>query len=391
MKNRLMLFSAIIIAMFSWQTSELLCQESTLLTLINGTLIDGTGTDSVPDAVAVIQNERITVIGTQVNTAIPVNAKVIDVAGSTILPGLINAHVHRGYEEQNLKAWAQAGVTAVRDLATNPQMPAFSIRDRLNKSNQNARLVAVGPMVTTIGGYYGGGLEVTSSEDARQKVNELADAGADLIKIAIEDNLQGRKWPMLSMEEITTIVNTAHERGLPVSAHITRSKHLEIAIEAKVDDVAHMVIDDLPDDLITRMIEQDMYWEPTLELWKGVSQIHNLNWDARAVANLHRFVQAGGKVALGTDYAGYICEFDLGMPITEMELMQEAGMTPMQIIVAGTKNAAHVCNLDHELGTIEPGKIADVIVVEGNPLHDIHALTNLRIVIHKGDVIRENK
>ena len=72
------------------------------------------------------------------------------------------------------------------------------------------------------------------------------------------------------------------------------------------------------------------------------------------------------------------------MPITEMELMQEAGMTPMQIIVAGTKHAAHVCNLEHELGTIEPGKIADVIVVEGNPLHDIHALTNVQIIIHNG-------
>lgn len=172
-----------------------------------------------------------------------------------------------------------------------------------------------------------------------------------------------------------------------MSAHISRARHLEMAIEAGVDDVGHMIVDDLPDDLIPRMIEEDMYWVPTLELWKGVSQIHSLNWDDEAAANLRRFVQAGGKVALGTDYAGYICKFDLGMPITEMELMQAAGMTPMQIIVAGTKHAAHVCNLDHELGTIEPGKIADVIVVEGNPLDDIHALTNVRIIIHNGEVI----
>ena len=75
------------------------------------------------------------------------------------------------------------------------------------------------------------------------------------------------------------------------------------------------------------------------------------------------------------------------MPITEMELMQEAGMTPMQIIIAGTKHAAHVCNLDHELGTIEVGKIADIIVVEGDPLDNIHALTNIHIVIHNGHVI----
>jgi imidazolonepropionase-like amidohydrolase len=77
------------------------------------------------------------------------------------------------------------------------------------------------------------------------------------------------------------------------------------------------------------------------------------------------------------------------MPITEIELMQKAGMTPMHIIVAGTKNGAHVCNLDHELGTLEAGKIADVLVVDGDPLEDIHALTDVRLVIHNGVVIRE--
>jgi imidazolonepropionase-like amidohydrolase len=76
------------------------------------------------------------------------------------------------------------------------------------------------------------------------------------------------------------------------------------------------------------------------------------------------------------------------MPITEMELMGEAGMTPMQIILAGTQNAAHVCNLDGELGTLEAGKIADVLIVDGNPLEDIHALTDARLVIHNGVVIR---
>jgi imidazolonepropionase-like amidohydrolase len=98
---------------------------------------------------------------------------------------------------------------------------------------------------------------------------------------------------------------------------------------------------------------------------------------------------AGGKVALGTDYAGYSAVFDLAMPVTEIELMQEAGMTPMQIIVAGTRNAAHVCNLEDELGILQAGKIADVLVVNGNPLQDMHALTQVRLVIHNGQVIRE--
>ena len=106
------------------------------------------------------------------------------------------------------------------------------------------------------------------------------------------------------------------------------------------------------------------------------------------MTNVGRFVKAGGKVALGTDYAGYAAEFDLGMPVTEIGLMREAGMTPMQIIVAATQHAATVCGLGHELGTLEPGKIADVLVVNGDPLGDLAALTAVRLVIHNGVIIR---
>ena len=134
------------------------------------------------------------------------------------------------------------------------------------------------------------------------------------------------------------------------------------------------------------MVEADAYWVPTLELWKGVGY----GLGNHVVDNLHRFVEAGGKVALGTDYAGAPnVDFDLGMPIHEIEWMQEAGMTPMQIIVAATRNSAHVCNLEHEIGTLEVGKIADVLVVEGDPLQNIHALTNAKLVLRDGVVIRQ--
>ncbi len=151
-----------------------------------------------------------------------------------------------------------------------------------------------------------------------------------------------------------------------------------------------MVIDSLPDPLITDMIAKDIYWVPTLELWKGVSRIHNLNWDTVAQNNLRRFVEAGGKVAVGTDYEGYIFEFDSGMPMLELQLMHEAGMTPMQIIMAATRHAAHVCNLENEFGTIEPGKIADIICVNNNPLHDLESLSNVQLVIHNGEIIHEH-
>jgi imidazolonepropionase-like amidohydrolase len=240
-----------------------------------------------------------------------------------------------------------------------------------------------------VGGY--GNSPVTSPDDAEIKINGLIDAGADLIKIAIEDDLQGRTWPMLSPDEIKKIVQTAHNRDKLVSAHISRSRHLNIAVQCGVDDVCHMIIDSLPDSLITAMIEKDIYWVPTLELWSGVSQMYNLKWNATAKDNLSRFVKAGGKVALGTDYDGYITPFDLGMPIHEIQLMQEAGMTAMQILVAATKHAALVCNLEDQLGTIEPGKIADLVIVKGNPLDDLESLLDVQMVIHNGELIRDSR
>jgi imidazolonepropionase-like amidohydrolase len=148
-----------------------------------------------------------------------------------------------------------------------------------------------------------------------------------------------------------------------------------------------MIVDDFPDHLIEKLIERNMFWVPTLELWDGVSQMYQLNWDSHAIENLGCFVAAGGQVAIGTDYAGHGCPFELGMPLKEMKLMQAAGMTPMQIIVAGTRNAAQVCGLPQH-GTLQSGNVADILVVDGNPLEDLSALKHTFMVIHNGEKIR---
>jgi imidazolonepropionase-like amidohydrolase len=148
-----------------------------------------------------------------------------------------------------------------------------------------------------------------------------------------------------------------------------------------------MVVDNLPDELIQRMVEADVYWVPTLELWQGVSRVNPVDFITKATENLGRFVEAGGKVALGTDYAGYQTEFDLGTPLHEVDGMLEAGMTPLQIIVAATKHAAHVCNLAGEIGTLEAGKVADVLVVDGDPLDDIGVLANIQMILRDGVII----
>jgi len=364
--------------------------DEPILVLSGGTLIDGNGGPPIADALLVIRGKRILTGGARTDATLPPGARVIDVSGATILPGFINAHVHAGYNAANLKAWAQAGVTTVRDLGVAPWDDAFVRRDALRADPANARLVAAGPLVTVPGGYpmvpWGmAGLAVTSPQDAIAQTNRLLDAGADIIKIAIDSGGSfGRQIPILSPEEAAAIVQAAHARGAYVSAHVLRTEDLARALDAGVDDIAHMVEDRVSDALIGRMVATGTYWVPTLELWQRVGLPGK-----QPVTNLGRFVKAGGQVALGTDYAGYAATFDLGMPVTEIGLMAEAGMTPMQIIVAATKNAAIVCGLGRELGTLEPGKLADVLVVDGDPLTAIHALTQTRLVLRDGVCIMQ--
>ncbi len=397
MRQRALLIFLILISTFFCTT----CRKLVLSTdddqggivLRNGLLIDGTGSDPIEEAAIVIQGGRVKTAGKNSDISSPENAIEIDLEGATILPGFINSHVHHGYDDGNLEAWAKAGVTAVRDLGAAYSPTIFQTRDALNNDNNNARLIAAGPMITVPGGYpivpwgAASAYTVETVEEARAGVTDILDAGTDLIKIALErGDVFSRDIPVLSEEMAAGIVQVARERGTVVSAHILAARDLELVLSAGVDDIAHMAATYVPDEVIDQIVQLDIYWIPTLELWYLVGY----GYVNVAIDNLRRFVAAGGKVALGTDYDGYNAQFDLGMPVCEIGFMLDAGMTPMQIIVAGTKNAAHVCNLESELGIIEAGKIADIFVVNGNPLEDIEgALTDVRLVVHNGIIIYE--
>ncbi len=359
--------------------------------LIHCTLINGTGEEPIYDAVLVVEDGRIQAVGHISTTPVPPGVTTIDLSGATVLPGFMNTHIHSGFSRTNLEAWAREGVTTVRDLC-GPT--AFNLRDELNQNPACARLVAAGPMISVPNGYpyvpWGSScmLAVTSVEDARQRTRQLLLDGADIIKISMESGESfGLEIPSLSNEEAVAIVETAHEYGTVATAHVLVSYDLGRALDAGADDIAHMITDYLPDSLITRMIDNDVYWVPTIELWMKVGQ----GWGEVAIGNLRRFVQAGGKVATGTDYDGYDAVFELGMPLDEMNWMLQAGMSRMQVIVAGTKNAAKVCNREDDLGTLETGKIADILVVNSNPLDDIDALADVLMVIHNGVAIRDER
>jgi len=347
------------------------------IALVNGILIDGTGSAPVPDAVVVIKGDQIVAVGPRSQVEIPDDTQIIDVQGGTILPGLVDAHVHYAYS--NAARWAQAGITTVRSLGEGGWGPVCK---RKSFEGHYARIVSAGPLMTVPQGYpiwlFGSNtaLTVSSPEEARRWTTMLLgpEFCEDVIKVALENE------PQLSDEELQTIVEVAHERDTIVSAHVTYASDLEKALAAGVDDMAHMIRDPLPDEVIDQMIARNVYAVPTLKIF-SILGIPSLNED-----NLHRFVAAGGKVAIGTDYNNP--RFPENMYLLEMEAMQAAGMTPMQVIMAATMNGAHVCNLEKKIGTLQSGKLADVLVVDGNPLENLKALADVRIVIHGGIVIR---
>ena len=378
-------------------SEETQLEPGTPFALVNGTLIDGTGAKAMPDAAIIVRDDRITAFGPRPDIEIPGDSFIVNVQGKTILPGFINSHVHWAFNRKNLSKWAREGVTTVRDLGRSTAYPEnlFKTRNSLNANHKCARLVAVGLFINVEGGYpaalWGGYMEtVRSPEEARQAVNKLIDAGADVIKTAVESGYAFRRsgWPLLSPDELNVLVKTAHERGKPVTAHVTSARDLAPALDAGVDEIAHMVVDELPNELVHRMIETGTRWVPTLELWQHASRKYPVNYGEVSIKNLARFVEAGGEVALGTDYGGAPqMAFELGMPISEIEWMMEAGMTPMQIIVSATKNAARACNMEGQIGTLEVGKLADILVVDGDPLTDIHALTKVHLVLREGKSI----
>jgi len=357
------------------------------IALVGGAIFDGTGGEVIPDGVVLVRDGRIAAVGRRSAVEIPPDAEVRDVSGMTVLPGLINTHVHDAYDTATLVAWAQGGVTTVRDLTPRTGDLAavsalYAFRDAALSDPRCARLVGASPMLCNPDGY--GFLALSSPEEAAGTVGRFLDAGADLIKIGIESRQGTRTWPLISQDLVDAIVSAAHARGAYVSAHVSQPAHVEMALDAGVDELAHMAYGFVSDELVARIVAAGIIWVPTLELWHGVGYgRHGVD------TNLLRFVRAGGTVALGTDYGGYAIPFDLGTPITEIRLMSGASLTPMEILLSATRNAARACGLADSVGTLETGKVADVLVVEGDPLTDLEALTRVRLVLRAGVVIRD--
>jgi len=190
-------------------------------------------------------------------------------------------------------------------------------------------------------------------------------------------------WPIMPLEVVEAVTEAAQSRGLRVTAHVTSMDELRLALDGGVNDLAHAPLEPIPEATIQEMIEKGIGMATTATVWGGPGA------SAEAAANAKRYADAGGIVSIATDYG--CCDQAPGLQpyLYEMEFLRGAGMTPMQLLVAATRNGAVLSNLAENLGTIEAGKIADIIVVNDNPLADIAALKDVAAVILEGRLVHE--
>jgi imidazolonepropionase-like amidohydrolase len=397
-----------------------------LQAFVGGRIIDGTGAAAIEDGVLVVRDGRIEAVGTSDSVTVPADAEQIDVSGRTLMPGMVNAHGHvnniQGLEqvdyteaqvERQLGLYARYGVTTVFSLGGDgPE--SMMVRDRQDSADlEHARIYVAGNIVTG-----------PSPEEAREQVAEVAASGADVVKIRIDDNL-GSSTKM-TQETYQAVIEAAHEHGLKLTAHMYYLEDAKGLLEAGADLLAHSVRDvEVDDELVTLLRDTGVCYCPTLMRevstfayesrpeWfddaffskevdpSVIATLDSPEWRDRssspnaqtykaqlevAKANLKTLSDAGIPIAMGTD-TGPAARFQGYFEHGELALMVDAGLTPMQAIVASTSSAARCMEVDADLGSLQAGKWADFLVLGANPLDDIANTQTLETVYIAGNVV----
>jgi imidazolonepropionase-like amidohydrolase len=371
-----------------------------------GRVVDGTGA-AAADADVTVEDGRIVDIGPRLDAD-----ERVDVAGKTLLPGLFDCHTHvtfshidtmrrlqtpfsyRFYEAlHNLEATLRIGITTVRDAGGADLGIKQAVEDGLIRGPRMQ--ISLG-MISQTGGHGDGwmpsGIDlrldshpgvpntiVNGADEMRVKVRELVRMGADVIKVAVSGGvLSPRDKPThahFRLEELKVLVEEAGAAGIWVMAHAQATPGIKNAIRAGIRSIDHGIY--LDDEAIEMMLARGTWLVPTLVAPLGVIDAAAAGAaipeasirKAHEVAEIHRAsfakaVEAGVKVAMGTD-SGVTPH---GNNLRELALMVEGGMTPMQAIEATTRSAAELMGLEDELGTLEAGKRADLVVLDGDPL-----------------------
>jgi len=416
-----------------------------VLALVGGRLLDGYGGPPLENSVIVVRGNRIEAVGRVGEVSIPAGARVISTEGYTVLPGLMDMHVHlmilghadydhwdRVYRDRfrdvimpiSAKQLLMAGVTTVRDVGA-PLEDILAVRDRIAGGDiPGPRVFASGPFLQKKAPPLEAEFrwEVHGAEDARAKTQKLIDAGVDLIKVIDQDQM--------TLEELKAIVDTAHAAGRHVVAHAHRAEEIRQGIRAGVDSFEHSGLGTqpgYPDDVLAMLRERNaaLYWCPTIEglfLYPyTVDEFPERLDDPRLKADLpadiyddvrrsldhpermpyfqlmrrrvptlqnkfNQLRQSGVTLITGTD-SGIPMNFHFDSTWREVDTFVRLGMPPMEAIRAATYWPAKLLKRD-DLGLVAPGKLADIIVVDGDPLRSMESLRHVVHVVKDGVVYK---
>ena len=399
-----------------------------------GTLIDGASTTPKRQVSIIIHDDRIT--GVQSGFVTPAGAEVIDLSTKTVLPGFIDTHDHISMDAdwgvlgRFTKNDADAVITATRNAQRDIDQGFTAVRDCGSGHVEAPALMraiaakrVIGPRIWTAmeplsatGGHSDpqNGMQagihfedrelsiIDGPEDAVVKVRQHRRDGATVIKIMPSGGVASigddPNHMTMTDAEMKAVTDTAHSLGLKVAAHVHGNKAINHAIEAGVDSIDHGTYADATSYKL--MKEHGTFLVPTLLVadWIYQTAVKAPNKLPPTVAekaiavtptmigNAGRAYKAGVKIALGTDFTG------LGdrNKAEEFALLVKAGLTPMDAIIAGTRNAAELIGAPEDIGSVQAGRYADIVAVDGDPLADITTLQHVAFVMKGGDVLKQN-
>jgi len=414
-------------------------QTPDIRVITGATLINPTPAAPVSNAVIVITGSRITQVGTAASVKPPAGAQVIDAAGKFVIPGLADMHNHledgginqRQNRLGNLGRLLAVGVTTVFDPSVPEDDFAKLKAAATADSAAYPRFFGTGPSITVEGDTLGSqSPKPKTPDEARAVVQKLKALGVDAIKVARDDLTWAstRAMPLMPAEVLQALVDEAHRLQLKVYVHAPQLARAREALRAGVDGLLHGIVDEpIDQDFMALLKKNGAPYVPTLGMFEDVADVsafarrQSPYWDQLGLqppaiysayisgfgvqlfqtllnnsvstkqhlpvlrANLKQVFDAGIPIVMGTDTGFFGVLLGVATPL-EMELMVEAGLKPADVIRAATINAARMIGRENEQGTIEAGKVADVLILDANPLDNIGAVRRIYRVV-KGGVV----